>query len=240
MSPLHSGLLILPYIVMEALGGVSSGVAIYKTGRYLELTYLGVAVLTLGTGLFIMFKATTSLATLIIIQIVAGGGSGLLFEPPVIALQAMVKQDEVATATGCLGFIRNMATALGVVIGGVIFQNGMETRSGALSAAGLSPELVEKFSGHRAESNIPLVEKIADAGARLVVKEAYAWSLRNMWIFYTATAALGMIGSVFIAKALVGHEHTETRTGLKEREKRSEGVVIDPATELRALPPLAH
>ncbi|KAF2099034.1 putative MFS transporter [Rhizodiscina lignyota] len=228
-SPLKSGVLVLPFIVLEALMGITAGVIIHQTGRYLELIYVGLFLLTLGGGLYILFDAHASLAKIIIIEIVAGIGGGLLFEPPLIALQAMVRQDEVATATGTLGFIRNLACSLGVVIGGVIFQNGMETRSDSLRAAGLPPDLLNAFSGHDAEANVLLVGSIQNGTQKMAVKEAYAGSLKNVWIFYTCTAACALLCSVFIARAVLSTEHVETKTGLKEKEMEDNGAQEMPA-----------
>ncbi|KAI9674934.1 MAG: hypothetical protein M1822_008996 [Bathelium mastoideum] len=227
-TPLHSGVFLLPYIVTEALMGITAGIFIHQTGRYLELIYIGLITLTIGNGLFILFNAHSSLSLIIPFEIIAGIGGGLLFEPPLIALQAMVRQDEVATATGTLGFVRNLATSLGVLIGGVIFQNGMGGRSATLAAAGLPPNVIDLFSSRQAEADVEQVSTIKDAGQRLVVKEAYAWSLQHLWIFYCCTAACGLLCSVFIAKAKLSDVHVETRTGLKEKgNNHAEGESIE-------------
>lgn len=228
--------MILPFVLTEALGDVISGVMIYRTGRYLELTCAGLVLMTAGLGLFVIFNAFTPVSRIIGIEMLAGVGSGLLFGPPMIALQAMVKQHQVAAATGCLAFIREVATALGVVIGGVIFENGMDSRAKELRDVGISSELVDAFAGHDAESGIPLMAKIMDAGEKLAVREAYARALRNTWIFYTCFAAVGLICSAFLSKAVVSHEHIETKTGLREEEK-VEPTQADPSIALRTVEP---
>ena len=60
-----------------------------------------------------------------LVLIVAGLGAELLCSPPLVALQAMVSQEDTATATATLGFVRNLATVLVVVINCMVFQNGM-------------------------------------------------------------------------------------------------------------------
>lgn len=203
--------------------GITAGIVMHRSGRYLELIYIGVITLVVGNGLFILFNVHSNLATIIPFELIAGIGGGSLFATPLIALQAMVRQDEVATATGTLGFVRNLATSLGVVIGGVIFQNGMDNRSSALSAAGVSTDLVKLFSGPEAEANVVRVRSIQNSGQKLLVKEAYAWSLSHLWIFYCCTAACGLISSVFIMKTKLSDIHVETKTGLKKNEERSSG-----------------
>ena len=60
-----------------------------------------------------------------LVLIVAGLGAEFLCSPPLVALQAMVSQEDTATATATLGFVRNLATILVVVISRMVFQNGM-------------------------------------------------------------------------------------------------------------------
>ncbi|KAA8642272.1 uncharacterized protein ATNIH1004_011213 [Aspergillus tanneri] len=98
---------------------------------------VGTAVVLLGTGLFIDFGAASSLGKIIVYQIVTGMGCGLLFFPPLLALQSNVPQDQTAAATATFGFIRNMAMAMSVVLGGVVFQNGMGQQQSSLLVSGL-------------------------------------------------------------------------------------------------------
>ncbi|EON61438.1 hypothetical protein W97_00653 [Coniosporium apollinis CBS 100218] len=218
MSPLHSGLLILPVTVTEAVGGMFCGIMIHRTGRYLELIWVGLTLMLIGNGMYIHLNASSSLAEIIAFELVAGAGAGLLFEPPLIALQAFVSQDDTATATATFGFIRNLATSFSIVIGGVLFSGGMQLREPVLRDAGVSANVIEELTGGDAAANVRVVQTITDAARQLAVKQAFAWSLRNLWIFYTCVAAVGLIASLFIKKRVLSKEHTETKTGLKKAE----------------------
>lgn len=123
-SPLRSGVLLLPDEISEAAMGILSAVIIHQTGRYREIIWVGTLLMTIGLGLLIQFQTDTSIAEIVGFQLVAGIGAGLLFQPPLIAVQAMSSQADTATATGTLGFVRNIATSLSVVLGGIVFQNG--------------------------------------------------------------------------------------------------------------------
>lgn len=219
-SPLHSGLLILPLVLTEAVAAMAAGLLINHTGRYLELIRLGVALLTIGNGLYIHLSTTSSLGEIIAVQLVAGIGAGFLFEPPLLSLQAGISQDDTATATATLGFVRNLATSSSIVLGGVVFQNSMALRQPALRAAGLPATLLADLAGATAAANMFAIRTIADDRQRRAVKEAFAWSLRNMWILYTCLSAGGVVASVFITRQVLSKEHTETRTGLKREEER--------------------
>lgn len=218
-TPIHSGIYILPLTLCEAFMGIMSGIIIHRTGRYQELIWTGMALCTLGMGLYIYIDASTPLATILGLEVVEGLGAGMLFEPPLIAMQALVKQDDVATATATLGFIRNLATSMSIVIAGVVIQNSMASRSSALAAAGLSPKRIADFTGGDASANVEMIKDIVDVGQRNAVKDAFAFSLQRTWILMTAVSAFGLVASFFIVKSHLSKEHTETKTGIKEKEQ---------------------
>lgn len=202
--------------------GIIVGVAIHKTGRYLELMWIGMLLMTIGFGLFIHLSAGSSLTEIVAFQIVAGLGSGLLFEPPLIALQAHTAQQDVATATATFGFTLNLAMSVSVVVGGAVFQNSMQRRSTALASSGLSAEMVHRFAGDDAAANVIAISAISDGAQKLAVKKAFAWSLRNMWILYTCISFLGLLASAFVDKRELSKEHEETVTGIKSEKDRVE------------------
>ncbi|TVY80958.1 MFS-type transporter [Lachnellula suecica] len=216
-SPLQSGLLVMPITTTEAITGLFVGFVIHRTGRYLELLYAGVILMTLGTGLYILFSPGSGLAEIICVQIAAGIGAGLLFQTPLIPLQALVPQDEIATATATFMFMHNIATSLGVVIGGILFQNSMDIRVPSLSAPpiNLPSNITELLIGGHAAANLMIVGNIEDLAQRSAVREAYSWSMRNLWIMYTGISALAMVTSLFIKQHHLKKEHIETKTGLK-------------------------
>lgn len=182
------------------------------------------ALVLLGTGLFIDYSTSTSLGKIIGYQIISGFGCGLLFFPPLLALQSNIPTKDTATATATFGFVRNVAMALSVVLGGVVFQNSMVLKRGLLEDAGLSSALQEDFTGAEAAANALAVKDITDSLQREAVEMAFAWSIRNIWILYTALAAVGLVASFFITKRQLSKEHVETKTGLKEKEKNTAEV----------------
>lgn len=224
-SPLRSGILILPNPVSEAAIGILTGVIIHQTGRYRELTWLGMVLLTIGTGLYIHLDTSSSVGEIVAFELIEGIGSGFLFEAPMIAIQAMVSQSDTATATATFGFIRNIATSMSIVLGGVVFQNSFTTRIPSLQHAGLNSTLIAAFSHGKAAANVEVIRTIPDAAQRRAVEDAFAFSLRNMWVMFTCIAAVGLVASAFVKHKDLSTEHEETRTGIGEMMKREEEVV---------------
>ncbi|KAI6088752.1 MFS general substrate transporter [Hypoxylon rubiginosum] len=220
-SPVESGILILPLIITCAVVDILGGVVMHQIGRYRELIWVGTITLTLGTGLYIMFGTDTNLGTIIGFQIIFGIGMALLFQTPMMALQNSVSQAETATATATLGFLRNLATSLSIVLGGVVFQNSMTARAPVLAASGLNQSELDALSGYQAAANLEITKTIDDATQRRAVQDAFAWSIRNMFIMYTGIAAIGVVASVFIKQRHMSKEHVETKTGLENMKEQN-------------------
>lgn len=214
-SPLESGYRIIPITLTQAVVGMCAGLVVHKTGRYLELIWAGVGLLTLGNGLYINLDAGASLGSIIAFQLVAATGVGLLFQPPLIALQTLVLPQKTASATATLGLVRNLSTSIAIVIGQVIFSNGMASRRPGLIEQGVPEDLANSFSGESATSDFALIGTIQDEKAQLAVKEAYANSLQGVWILCTCMAACAVIASSFISRQVLSKVHVEHRTGLE-------------------------
>jgi MFS family permease len=122
VSPLRSGVLLLPLIVMQAVVEIIAGALINRTGHYRGFIWAGTSLMTLGTGLYIYFGSDTPVAVVVGLEIVGAFGPALLFQAPMIAIQNTVNQVDTAAATASLGFVRSIAMALSVVLGGTVFQ----------------------------------------------------------------------------------------------------------------------
>ena len=174
--------------------------------------------MTLGTGLLIDLEPSSGLIKIIIYQAIGALGSGFLLQAPLIAMQANVSQRDTATATATLQFMRGLGLTISVVIGSVVFQSSMNLRKSELLDAGLPPRTVMLFSGEGAQANVDRLRSMRNAVNRELVQAAYAWSLRNAWIMYTGLSFLTIVAAWFVGTHPLSTEHTETRTGLADRE----------------------
>lgn len=178
-TPLLSGVYILPSAISLSFASMATGIFIRKTGMYLPPIWFGFFFMTLGMGLFIDFDATSGWAKIIIFQIIVGMGIGPNFQAPLIALQTKVKPRDIATATATFGFVRQLATSISVVIGGVVYQNEMKKRAATLTAA-VGPTDAGVLTGGGAGASVDLIDALP-SGPRQVVRVAFAQSLQPMW-----------------------------------------------------------
>jgi len=217
-TPLLSGVYLLPFALSLSFMSAAIGIWIKKTGQYLPAIWLGMFVLTLGMGLFIDFNSQRQWAKVIIFQIITGIGVGPNFQSPLLALQTGVVQRDIAAATATFGFVRNLSTSISVVIGGVVFQNEMQKRYPSLVQS-LGLETANMLSGGSAGASVGIVKSLP-AAQRAIARDAFAGSLRIMWIMYVAFSALGLAVSLGVGSKKLSKEHEVTKTGLAEEEKK--------------------
>lgn len=227
-SPLMSGIYVLPFVLSLSVVSAITGGIIKKTGRYLECIVVGMAIMTLGFGLFIDLEPRANWAKIIIFQIIAGMGVGPNFQAPLIALQSTVEGRDMAAATATFGFVRQLFTSISVVIGGVVFQNGMEDQYPRLRDE-LGPETAHLLSGSSAASSVGLVKQLPEQD-REVAHQAYFDSLRTMYIMYVALAGAGTLVSLLVGSRTLSKDHQEHKTGL-------DAMKADAATR-RSKPPV--
>lgn len=223
-SPILSGVYVLPSALSLAIFAASTGHFIRVTGAVLPPIFFGMVLMTLGFGLFINLDRTSSWAKIIIYQLIAGSGVGPLFQSPMIAMQSFIKPGDIAVAMSCFSWARMSAAACSVVVGQVIFQNVMDQQQAGLVAA-LGPKVAEQLGGNNAGANTRFIKDLPDQ-QRWMVQDAFAHSLRYMWIFYVAFSAVGFGAALLIGKKKLDSEHQVTKTGLEaEEEKRHEALI---------------
>jgi hypothetical protein len=216
-TPVQSGVYLLPFALTFSCCLLVTGIFIKKTGRYLTPLYFGLILMILGWGLFIDLPDSKSWAKVVLYQIVAGLGTGPVFNAPLLALQAMVEPRDIATATSTFFFARVLSNAVSVVIGGTIFQNEMQKRSSTLIAA-LGIDVASELSGGSAAANVHLISQLP-AAQQLIARTAFWQSLRIMWIVFASFAGVTLFAGHFIVQKKLSTQYLATKTGLIAEEE---------------------
>ncbi|KAF1808913.1 hypothetical protein P152DRAFT_461963 [Eremomyces bilateralis CBS 781.70] len=213
-SPIMSGVYLLPMVLTISIGSMFSGVFIRKTGLYQPPIWIGLAFMTLGFGLFTDIDAHSSWAKIIVYQLVAGFGVGPNFQAPLIAIQSLVEPRNIASATATFQFVRNLATSMSIVVGGVLYQNVMNQYEGKLVSA-VGPENAVRLGGANAGANIGVVYSL-HPNQRVAAQEIIADSISKLWIMYATFSGVGLLVSLLITKQTLGKDHQEIKTGLQK------------------------
>lgn len=179
-NALSSGVYLLPLIVSCSLAAACTGAFIQQTGIYLPIVYIAQGISMLGVGLFIYMGFEQNITKLLIFEAVAGIGAGMNIEPPMLAAQAAASVEDTASVVAMMGFIRSILTAISVVVGGVIFQNQMDSANSALAEV-LGPQLASLFVGNLAPANVEAIRSLPPH-QQDVVRRTYFEALRAVWI----------------------------------------------------------
>ncbi len=140
-----------------------------------------------------------------------------------IGLQNGVSPQDIATATATFGFDRNLASSIGVVVGGVIFQNGVQRNAGVLqSALGPAAEFLLGGGAIASTGSVNGLPKVQEE----LVRTVYRGAIRDIWIFAVAFSGAGLLVILAIRKSVLSRDHVEVKTGLDAEEERRRATLL--------------
>ena len=226
-TPLQSGTWTLALAVPFGIVSVLNGFFIKKRGRYIEVIIIGMAVLTLGTGLLINLQSYRSWTRIIIFQVIAALGMSPVFQAPIIALQTRLQPKDIASGMAAFQFTRQLGSAVSIVIGQVLFQSQIQQKGTQLADAGIPPQDVSAIRKGSFFASIRIVGELP-AMQRAVVSQATTDSLSKIWIMYTIISFVGLLAAFGIGRFELTKTHTEFKTGLKtQKQGETHGEVVD-------------
>lgn len=215
-SPIISGVALFPETFTVAPGGMVAGILITMTGKYQWAVWIGWVLSTVGLGLMCLIKVNTSIVGWIFLNIVPGLGLGILFPAIGYAVQASAEPENLAIAVAMFSFFRALGQAIGVAVGGVVFQNRMFDN--IMRYPALAP-MAEAYSKDAA-GLVRVIKAMADGADKSNLKEAYTDSLRTVWIVCCAVSAVGMLIS-FLTEHYDLDRALETNQGLQDGDDDS-------------------
>lgn len=133
-----------------------------------------------------------------------------------IAVFSLTKPEDIVSAAATIFFMRDIAVAMSVVFGGVIFQSGMAANSAELNAV-LTPDIAASLTKGDATASTRLIQLLPEPQKQLVYK-AYNSSLGMEWIFYTALSIVALLLSLLVSKQTLSKVHKSHKTGLAGQE----------------------
>ncbi|KAJ5475214.1 hypothetical protein N7539_008280 [Penicillium diatomitis] len=212
-SPILSGVALFPETFTVAPSAVVAGILITHTGNYRSVIWAGWLISTIGLGLMCIIKPSTSIAGWILLNVVPGIGLGLLFPSLGYAVQASAAPENLAIAVAMFSFFRAMGQAIGVAVGGVVFQNRM--RQNLLGYANLAP-MADQYS-QDAAGLVQVIKAMAEGPDKSNLKEAYTDSLRIVWAVCCAVSFVALVLSLF-TKSYDLDQVLDSAQGLREGE----------------------
>jgi len=193
-SPIMTGISVFPDTFSIAPAAIAVGVIVTLTGSYRWSIWGGWLLTVVGCGLMTLLTPSIPTYGWVLINLVPGVGCGMLFPGLAFGIQAASTDADAAAAVTLFTFSRSFGQAIGVALGGVIFQNQMLKKALAhpLTAAG-----AQALSSD-ASALAGVLKTIPHGPYRDQIVLSYCDALKAVWAACAGFAFAGLVASVFI------------------------------------------
>ncbi|KIV87194.1 hypothetical protein PV11_02756 [Exophiala sideris] len=188
-SPVRTGVSLLAVTLTLVPTAVVCGGLITRIGTYRWAVWAGWVILTLATGLTIIWDAHTSTAVWVVVLVLLGLGHGLLLNSLNCASQAISLPGDEGAAFAMYAFLRSFGMAIGVGIGGSIFQNVMSVKLEDLNL----PTSIAR----NAEAYITVL-KAGNQPDLAAVINAYTYGFHGVFAFLCGLGGLALVMCCFV------------------------------------------
>ncbi|WEW59306.1 hypothetical protein PRK78_004775 [Emydomyces testavorans] len=220
-SPIISGISLFPLSFTVAPSAAIVGLIVTKTGHYRWAIWIGFFFATLGAGLFCLLRVHTSIVGWIFLTLPAGIGLGILFPALAFAVQASALRGHMAISVAMFSFFRAFGQAIGVAVGGVIFQNQMHKN--LLRYPELAP-LAGAYSKDAA-GLVQIVRAMPAGVEKENLKQAYTDSLRI--VYAVCTALIGVAGLLsLLTKSYDLNRGIDSEQTIRERRRDKDAEAV--------------
>ncbi|MCJ1281990.1 hypothetical protein MMC26_001313 [Xylographa opegraphella] len=187
VSAVESGIRNLPMVLGVVVMSIASGVGITVLGYFTPFIILSSVLMAIGAGLLSTFRVGTGSAEWIGYQVIAGFGVGLGIQTPVIAIQTVLRLEDVPVGTSLILFAQTMGGAVFVSVAQNIFTNKL--LSGIIAAVpSIDPALVLATGA----TSLRTAVSSKDLPGVLV---AYNAALDQVFYISVAMASLSIVGA---------------------------------------------
>ncbi|KAL4749844.1 hypothetical protein BDW72DRAFT_194425 [Aspergillus terricola var. indicus] len=214
-GPILTGVALFPQTFTVAPSAIVCGVLVTITGRYRWGLWVGWALSILGLGLLTLLDRHTSTVAWIFLNIPSGLGLGFLTAAIVCTVQASATNKNLTVAVAMVVFFRAFGQAVGIAVGGVIFQNRMRHE---LLKYSTWRDTADELS-RDAAALVTVIQRMhteGEASGKNDLQKAYTDSLRIIWAFMAGVAGVGLILSLWVKKYDLNRA-LKTEQGIKER-----------------------
>ncbi|KAG8169025.1 hypothetical protein KVR01_001774 [Diaporthe batatas] len=129
-SALMSGVKMLPSIVAQICATLCSGISVPvdRVGYYMPFVLACIVFSAVGTGLISTFRVDTSTDRWVGYQILLGFGTGLGVQMPILAIQNVLKAEDLSVGMSTLIFARNIIGSILNSVASSVFNSGLRTQ----------------------------------------------------------------------------------------------------------------
>lgn len=214
VSPLHSGVYVLPFTLFMIPSAIVAGGILSKTGQYKPVHWAGFALVSIGCGLLSILDSGSSRAAWVCLQIIIAIGLGFVLTSILPAICAPLGEEDVASANGAFSFLRSFGFIWGITLPSIIFNNQFNRYAPRIEDAALRSRLMGGAAYGYANSG--LVGSLTGSLREQVIS-VYSDAMKKVWQASIAFAVFSFF-LVFIEKHIAMRTELETKFGLEKNE----------------------
>lgn len=183
-SAMTAGIKLLPFLISVVITSILSGVVISTSGWYNPVILVETALLMAGAGLITTFGVHTPRRQWFGYQVVAGLGTGVLFQAAILVVPNVLRPALIPQATACVQFFQALGRTIFLAVAQTVFQNGI-IDTVHRDAPGVNPHSI--IDGWASDVR-QILARMGRADAVDAVIGAYTVRLRDTF-YLTAAAA---------------------------------------------------
>ncbi|KAF9160035.1 hypothetical protein BGX21_010028 [Mortierella sp. AD011] len=193
-SATASGLHLLPMVLGLVFASIISGVLLSKIPDYRIFIWIGTILMSVGTGLCILFDADSGMGPQIGYLLIVGCGIGCILQTCMLAAQAAVDKKDMAIVTALCGFFNSIGGGIGIAMCSSLFNNRLTENFAKLPLDALAV-IAENNIGE----SITAVQLLPDHVKELVIA-AYVNGFQFIFKCITPIACVAFLMSLFVRK----------------------------------------
>ncbi|KAJ9196939.1 hypothetical protein DTO164E3_4226 [Paecilomyces variotii] len=190
-SATSSGVDMLAYTLANAIIGIITGVVVTVTGYFAPPAILGCAIATVGCGLLSTLQPHTSTAKWVGYEILASAGLGMAVQQGFIAVQRVLRIDQVPIATAAVTCFQSLGGAVFVSVGNTILNGEIIRAAKSNKLPGVDIAKVIAAGATRFRSTVPPRALPALIGI-------YNGAVQKVLIACIATAGAAFVSTLFL------------------------------------------
>jgi MFS family permease len=193
-SATQAGITLMPMSLAWTLTSIFGSRLLLRID-YRTLSLIGMVILVAGSLLMCTIGSGTSQVLIMLYTALMGIGMGISIPAFLIAVQTVVRKEELGVATSTVQFSRSIGGTLGVSIMGVFLSTRL---ANLLTQAGVNPASVSLNS---------LIDPLTRASAALEgpMRSALGTSIANMFIIAFGSACAGLVAVMFAPGGKIAH-----------------------------------
>jgi hypothetical protein len=211
VSPVKSGIMLLPLIMSLVIASILTGVAVSKFGYYTPFMFAGTVFMATGAGLLTTFTTSTGHSKWIGYQVIFGLGLGLGAQQSNLAAQTVLAKPDAPTGISLMFFAQTLGGAIFVSAGQNVFSSHLV--SSLSNVAGLDAVSI-------INSGATNIRTVVSSASLSLVLTAYNKALTDVYRVAVITTCLSIVGALTM-------EWKSVKTARKAQQQAQEAKKLE-------------